>query len=215
MYECSNIKKINKRICGFPFDWIISNPEAIFKILEMLLQKKCDISSLVKTHFFKINNMLRFIIQEEFIDDINGNILYNLDYNLIYPHYKNNIETVNKLIDRFGRLRDYILNYNGKLVFLYINRLVNNSNEIVDIKKTKLIINNKYIQFNLIENLSKICLLLDNYIHQDRYIIKVINAVEKINITEMPNLHKNIKYHEIIPKNNDNLTDEEIMTITI
>jgi hypothetical protein len=159
--------------------------------------------------------MLRFIIQEEFIDDIHGNILYNSDYNLIYPHFKNNIETVNKLIDRFGRLRDYILNYNGKLVFLYINRLVNNSNEIVDIKKTKLIINNKYIQFNLIENLSKICLLLDNYIHQDRYIIKVINAVEKINITEMPNLHKNIKYHEIIPKNNDNLTDEEIMTITI
>lgn len=217
-FQCTSaqiLKKLNKRICGFPFDWIISNPEAIFKILNMLLQKNCDISSLVKTHFFKINNMLRFIIQEEFIDDIHGNILYNSDYNLIYPHFKNNIETVNKLIDRFGSLRDYILNYNEKLVFLYINRLVNNSNETVDINKTKLIINNKYIQFNLIENLNKICLLLDNYISQDRYIIKVINAVEKINMTEITSLHTNINYHEMVPKNNDNLTDEEIMTITI
>ena len=183
--------------------------------MEILLKRECDIPNLVKNHFFKINRLLRFIIQEEFIDDINGNILYNTDYNLIYPHFKNNIETTNKLIERFGRLKDYILNYNGKLVFLYINRLVNNSNAIIDTNKTKLSINKKYIQFNLIDNLNKICILLDSYIHRDRYNITVINAVETVNTTELTSLHKNINYYEMVPKNNDNLTDEEIITITI
>jgi hypothetical protein len=47
----------------------------------------------------------------------------------------------------------------------------------------------------------------------DRFEIVIITAVDKY--SENITTHKNISYNELIPKNNSNLTDEEILQITI
>lgn len=217
-FQCTSaeiLKKTNKRLCSFPFDWIISNPEAIYKILKLLFSKDCNIESLIKNEFFNIDGYLRFMVQEEFISDDNGSVLYNSKYNLVYPHFKNDIDTKNKMIERFIRLKDNIINSHGKIRFLYINRLVNNNNSIINNSKTKLLINNKQVQFNLLENLNKICLLLDKILGEDRFDILVINAKEIIDNSNIIHYHRNIIYKELVPKNGDYLNDDEILMITI
>ena len=68
-FQCTTseiLKKQNKRICSFPFDWIISTPESITKLLTILLDKSTDIKHFVNEEFFKIDGLLHFLKPEEF-----------------------------------------------------------------------------------------------------------------------------------------------------
>jgi len=214
-FQCTTaeiLKKANKRLCSFPFDWIISNPESIVKLLTILLEEKCNIADFVKEEFFKIDGLLCFLKQEEFILHSQGNILFNSKYNLIFPHFNYNNEIIEKFIKRFDRLKNYILFSNNKINFLFINRLINNNDDIINNNIVKFSINNKNINLNIKDNFIQLNALLLKYITSDRFNIIIINAVKKFNDYVFD---KNIIYNELIPINNSNLTDEEIIKIII
>jgi hypothetical protein len=211
-FQCTTaeiLKKINKRKYSFPFDWIISQPEYIVKFLSILLEDNCNIEKFVKEEFLNIDSMLHFLKQEEFIIHEKGDILYNSKYNLIFPHFNNNEETITNMINRFERLRNFILFKNNKLNFVFVNRLINNNIDDIKNDKVKFSINNKNTNLNLKENIVKLNNLLLKHISSERFKIIVVNAVQEI--TNDKELDKNIIYNELIPINNSNLTDEEII----
>lgn len=213
-FQCTSaeiLKKQNKRICSFPFDWIISNPDSITTILSMLLENY-NIKDLVINEFLKIDNRLSFLKQEEFIINPNGNILFNSKYNFIFPHIECSDETILKCIERFERLKKYIL-FSKDIKFVFINRLVNNNNIEKNNDKINFSINGVPIHLNIIANFIKLNNLLLKHISPNRYSITIINAVEQLNNDTV--FEKNIIYKELIPSNNNNLTDEEIMQINI
>ncbi len=218
-FQCTTaeiLKKTNKRICSFPFDWIISNPKSILEITTLLLDNTYNIHDIVKNEFFKIDSYLKFFIQEEYINDTNGTVLYNSKYNFVFPHFKNDTLTINKMIERFIRLKEYIIYSHGKVRFLFVNRLVNNSNKVIDYTKTKLLINNNLVIFDLFNNFNKLCNLFDKFVGKDKYDLLIINAVTNTNTNDnIDKLHPNIIYKELIPLNKDYLTDDEILLIDI
>jgi hypothetical protein len=214
-FQCTTaeiLKKTNKRICSFPFDWIISTPESILELLKIVILPICNIELFVKNEFFKIDNLLSFLKQEEFISHPEGNILFNSKYNLIFPHFKNDNETITKMISRFERLRNYILYQENKIVFLFINRLVNN-NFVVNDNCMKFSINKNNINLKIKDTFIKINEFLLGYISENKFKINIINAVDKID--NNTTFHNNIIYNEIVPINNNNLTDEEIIKLII
>jgi hypothetical protein len=211
-FQCTTaeiLKKKGKRTCSFPFDWIISNPEAIVNLLTILLKSDCDIKLFVKNEFFKIDGLLHFLKQEEFVTSPTGKILFNSKYNLVFPHFNYSNELIEKFIKRFERLRNYILYSSNNINFVFINRLVNNNNK----NTVKFSINNTIIKLNIKDNFKTLNDLLLLYIPYERFKIIIINAVE--NIKDPLVFDKNIRYIELVPTNNSNLTDNEIMKITI
>ena len=120
-------------------------------------------------------------------------------------------ETIEKIIRRFDRLRNYILYSSNKINFVFINRIVNNNNSNANNEILKFCINNKNIDLKINENFIKLNNLLLRYISCDRFKIIIINAVKELNNNDI--FEKNISYNELIPINNSNLTDEEIIGI--
>jgi hypothetical protein len=216
-FQCTSpeiLKKQNKRKYSFPFDWIISNPKAIVDIFSLLLDNKVSIEELVKNDFFKIDSLMSIYKSEEFITNTQGNILYNSKHKLIFPHVKYDSKTIDDFIRRFKRLKDFLLSDNYKIKFLFINRLVNNNNVVQSNDKIKFTINNIDININIIENLINLSNLLASKLNKDNFEIIAINAVEKLNNYNLT-FNNNIKYHELIPINGNNLTDDEILKINI
>ena len=214
-FQCTSaeiLKKHNKRTCSFPFDWIISTPESILKLITLLLDNTTNIKHFVNEEFFKIDGLLHFLKPEEFILHPKGNIIFNSKYNLIFPHFQHNTETIDKMTIRFDRLRNYILYSSNQINFLFVNRLITyniNTNDNI----LKFSINNKTINLNIKLNLIKLNELLLQYIPRDRFKIIVINAVKQYSDDYI--FDENIIYNELIPLNGSNLTDNEIMKITI
>ena len=216
-FQCTTaeiLKKTNKRIYSFPFDWIISNPNSIIYLFKQLLSNNCDIKQFVKEEFFNIDKLLHFLKQEEFIIHPNGNNYFNSKYNLIFPHVNNDNDTIIKFVKRFERLKQYILNSNNKIKFVFINRLINNNINIDNRnEKVRFSINNINMHFDIINCFTELNNLLINYMSIDRFNIIIINAVETIHHNFTSN--NNIIYYELIPQNNSHLTDEEIISINI
>lgn len=215
-FQCTTaeiLKKQNKRVCSFPFDWIISTPESVVKLLTILLQDNLNTADFVRKEFFKIDGLLHFLRPEEFILHSGGNILYNSKYGLIFPHFSFNNETIEVFIKRFDRLRNYILHSNNIIKFVFVNRLINNNDDIVNNNMLKFSINNKNVNLNVAQNFTELNNLLLQHIPPNRFKIIIINAVNKIrgDLT----FDNNIIYNELIPGNHSNLTDEEIVQITI
>lgn len=213
-FQCTTaeiLKKQNKRICSFPFDWIISTPESITKLMSILLEKSTDIEKFVKEEFLRIDEMLHFIRQEEFISHPNGNILFNSKYNLIFPHIQYNTETIEKTIKRFDRLRNYILYSDSKINFIFINRLINDKKENLNTQIFS--INNNKINLEIKNNFRMLKNVLLQYIPLHRFKITIINAVTQFDKDCIQD--ENIIYYELIPSNKNNLTDEEIIKINI
>ena len=131
---------------------------------------------------------------------------------MIFPHFQHNTETIDKMIIRFDRLRNYILYSSNHINFLFINRLITDT-IILNDNILKFSINNKTINLDIKLNLIKLNDLLLQYIPDDRFKIIVINAVKQY--SDDYNFGKNIIYNELIPLNGSNLTDNEIMKITI
>ena len=215
-FQCTTaeiLKKLNKRLFSFPFDWIISNPESIVKLFEIFLDKNCIIEHFVREYFFKFDRLLNTIKQEEFFYQDNSNIFYNSNYELIFPHIQCNDVYFLQFVKRFERLKNYILHSNNKLKFVFVNRIINNNNTNANDNKMKFSINNINKNLNIIENLNNLIKVLLYYIPIDRFDIIAINAVEKLN--PKLELMSNFFYYELIPNNNSELTDEEILKITI
>ena len=59
---------------------------------------------------------------EHYYCDNNGFALFNTKYNVIFPHDEYNIDTINKYIRRFERLKDLILNSKECLYFVYTSQ---------------------------------------------------------------------------------------------
>ena len=70
---------------------------------------------------------------EHYYTCYNDGALYNTKYNVIFPHDNDSIETINKYIRRFNRLKDIILNSTECLNFVYISQSsLENGNFTID-----------------------------------------------------------------------------------
>jgi hypothetical protein len=105
-----------------PFDWMFATPSFVFEMLELLLEKNININDLVKNHFFYCEKKANVNSFEHYYTCDNGFALFNTKYNVIFPHDENNIDTINKYIRRFERLKDIILNSTECLCFIYISQ---------------------------------------------------------------------------------------------
>lgn len=185
--QCTNAalkRKNNINSKTFPFDWMLSNPKFIFEMLELLLNKNMNIKELVEDHFFVIDKKVKFKIGEHYYIDDTGNDLYNKKYNVIFPHDKNSIETINKYIRRFERLKDLIINSTDKLYFIYSSQ---SSSTIGNFT-----INNINIIHDVYYYLSKIYTLIGKY--NNNYKIIMFDAIKEEDKTL---LNKNIILYEL------------------
>ena len=122
--QCTNatFKKSFENTHTLPFDWMFSTPSFVFEMLELLLEKNINIEDLVKNHFFYCDKRANLNGLEHYYTCDNGFALYNTKYNVIFPHDENNIDTINKYIRRFKRLKDLILNSTECLYFIYTSQ---------------------------------------------------------------------------------------------
>jgi len=118
----ATFKKEIENTASLPFDWIFAIPSFVFEMLELLLEKNINTEDLVKNHFFYCKKRANVNRLEHYYTCDNGFALYNTKYNVIFPHDKNNIDTINKYIRRFERLKDIILNSTECLYFVYISQ---------------------------------------------------------------------------------------------
>lgn len=119
--QCSSatFKKSLESTATLPFDWMFANIQFVYKILELLLVENMDIDVLVTEHFFCCDKRASVDHQEHYYTCENGGGLYNTKYGVIFPHDKNDKETIDKYIRRLERLKDIILNSTDTLVFVY------------------------------------------------------------------------------------------------
>jgi hypothetical protein len=153
-----------------PFDWMFSNPKFVFEMLILLLEKNINIEYLVKNHFFYCEKRAVVNINrlEHYYSSNNG-IPYNTKYNVIFPHDNNNIETINKYIRRFERLKDIILNSQEDLYFVYTSQSsLESGNFTID---DNIIISDVYVY------LSKIYKLIGNF--RNNYKMILFDAIKE------------------------------------
>lgn len=155
-----------------PFDWMFSTPAFVLEMLELLLQKNMNVVDLVKNHFFLCDKRANMTGAENYYTSENGFALYNTKYNVIFPHDKNNIETIDKYIRRFERLKATILHSNEFLCFIYTSPSSSQKgNFTIDGKKA---IHDAY------EHLSKIQKLIGTF--RKNYKIIVFDTIQEEDI---------------------------------
>jgi len=182
------LKKINKRKTAYPFDWILSTPKIVFELLKLLLIDNLDTKELVKEYFFKCDGRVNSKFAEHFyIDDNPNGKLHNTKNNLIFPHDEDSIETIEKYIRRFDRLKDDILNSNEEICFIYTSQSNLEGDGNFTIKGINQI-SNVYMYLN------KIYELIGNIRNGKKYKMMIFDAVknEDKNI-----LNKNIILYEL------------------
>ena len=157
------LKDNNLRTNSYPFDWILSNPEFIYKILYFLLEKDINIDKLVREHFFRNDKKCKLNQVEHYIVTNNGKAIYNELYNCIFPHDVYNQNDINKYIRRFERLKSDILNLENNITFIYISQS--------SLKSGNFTINGNEIIKNVFENMNKIFLLIKKYNKNSKLII--------------------------------------------
>jgi hypothetical protein len=134
--QCSTatFKNEIKKSYTLPFDGMFATPSFVFEMLVLLLEKNISVEELVKNHFFYCEKRANMNGMEHYYTCENGFALYNSKYNVIFPHESNtNIETINKFIRRFERLKDMILNSTEELCFIYTSQSsLENGNFTID-----------------------------------------------------------------------------------
>lgn len=189
---------------SLPFDWILSHPEFVYNIIKYLLSENSldkivdefletkNISLNCKpTYGDKINYDGGTQLFEKYVttdENLGGNVgIYNSKWKISFPHdvSKDNI-TIQKYYRRFERLKEILLDKNQIKHFLYISPSSIETNYSVD--GYIVIKNSPY----WIDKLSK--LLSENKILHNIIYLDSIND-EKI-------LNQNIKYYNLLPKEN-------------
>lgn len=132
--QCTNmyfLEKHNKRSYTFPFSWMFSTPKFVFEMLELLLDKNINIKELVVFYFFHCTKTATNEDENFIISKDDGYILYNDKYNVIFPHEIDfgqdmNKEKFNNILEkyirRFQRLKDFILNSEEDICFIYTSQ---------------------------------------------------------------------------------------------
>tara|TARA_B100001769_G_scaffold90749_1_gene69550 strand:+ start:4594 stop:5235 length:642 start_codon:yes stop_codon:yes gene_type:complete len=185
--QCLNAtlkKNINKDTKTLPFDWMLSHPKFVYKILKLLLENKINIEEIVNNHFFYCDKRATYEVIEAYYTHSNGFALYNSKYDVIFPHDKNDEETKMKYIRRLSRLKDLILNSNEKLVFIYSSQS--------SLKSGNFTIDERVIIKNVYSYLTKIYDLINMYNNNNEMIVfdSILNEDknklnEKITLYEM------------------------------
>jgi hypothetical protein len=185
----------NIRTNSYPFDWILSNPYFIYKMLYLLLEDGMDINKIVREHFFRNDQKCGFDRKEHYTFKKNGSAICNELYNAVFPHDDYNEETINKYIRRFKRLKKDILNTSQKIQFIYISLLSLNSGNFT--------INGKEVVKNVYENMNNINALVKKYNKNTNIMLFDSIQNENINI-----LSKEINLYKISPQNEPSLAIE-------
>ena len=196
--QCTNatFKKQIESTKSLPFDWMFATPFFVFTMLELLLEKNINIEDLVRNHFFCCEKKASLYKVEKYYTCDNGSALYNTKYNVIFPHDTYNIDTINKYIRRFERLKDIILNSTEFLYFMYTSQSsLESGNFTID---DNIVINDVYIY------LSKIYKLISNF--RDNYKIILFDAIQEEQIEVLDNniklvrLNKCDGWHLLVPQ---------------
>jgi hypothetical protein len=151
--QCTNatFKKSFEKTHTLPFDWMFATPSFVFEMLELLLEKNMNIEDLVKNHFFCCEKRANMKSAEHYFTCDNGFALLNTKYNVIFPHDENTLDSVNKYIRRFERLKDVILNSTECLYFIYTSpSSLESGNFTID---GKIVINDVYVYLSKINKL--------------------------------------------------------------
>lgn len=105
-----------------PFDWMFSTPSFVFEMLQLLLEKNCSVEELVKQHFFNCDKRANLKRKEHYYTCDDGFALVNTKYNVIFPHDANNMDTIQKYIRRFERLKEIVLHSTECIYFIYASQ---------------------------------------------------------------------------------------------
>ena len=187
------LKIYNLRKNSYPFDWILSNPYFVYKILFLLLEDNMSISKIVREHFFRNDNQCVLKKKEHYIfvkkkNSCNQIYICNQKYNVVFPHDTYNEETINKYIRRFKRLKNNIINKSLKIQFIYISQSSLDSGNFT--------IMGEEVVKNVYENMNSINLLIKKYNKNSN--ILIFDSIQN----EDPNmLNKDIRLYKISPKN--------------
>jgi hypothetical protein len=196
--QCTNatFKKEFQKTKTLPFDWMFATPSFVFEMLELLLEKNIDIEDLVKNHFFFCEKRANLRGLEYYYTCDDGFALYNTKYNVIFPHDENNIDSINKYIRRFERLKDIILNSTERLYFIYTSQSsLESGNFTID---GNIVINNVYVY------ISKINKLIGKF--RNNYEIIIFDAIQEEQISlldeniKLVKLNKCSSWPELIPQ---------------
>lgn len=196
--QCTNatFKKNFENTHTLPFDWMFSTPSFVFEMLELLLLKNINIEDLVKNHFFYNEKRANLNGMEHYICDNNGFALFNTKYNVIFPHDENNIDSINKYIRRFERLKDIILNSTECLYFIYTSQSsLESGNFTID---GTIVINDVYVY------LSKIYKLISKFRNNYKIILFDTIQEEQISLLDenitLIKLNKCNSWSELVPQ---------------
>lgn len=138
---------------------------------------------------------------EAYYTHSNGFALYNSKYDVIFPHDKNSEENKMKYIRRLSRLKDFILNSNEKLVFIYSSQS--------SLKSGNFTIDGRVVIKNVYSYLTKIYDLINMYNNNNKMIVfdSILNEDknklnEKITLYEMKTCnHWGELLNQILQKN--------------
>ena len=186
--QCTNarFKQSFEKTHTLPFDWMFATPSFVFEMLELLLEKNINIEDLVKNHFFYCEKRANINSEEHYYTCDNGFALFNTKYNVIFPHDENNIDSINKYIRRFERLKDIILNSTECLYFIYTSQSsLKSGNFTID---GNIVINDVYVY------LSKIYKLIRKF--RNNYKIILFDTIQEEQISLLDENIKLIKLNK-------------------
>jgi len=105
-----------------PFDWMFSTPAFVFEMLQLLLEKNGSVEELVKDHFFKCDKRANLHGVEHYRTCDDGFAYVNTTYNVVFPHDSNTMDTIQKYIRRFERLKEIVLHSTECIYFIYTSQ---------------------------------------------------------------------------------------------
>lgn len=177
--QCSTphvLKNFNLRNISYPFDWILSNPSFVYKMLYLLLEQNISVEKIVNEHFFRNDEKVGFDIVEHYTSRENGKAIYNKLYDVIFPHDEYNETSINKYIRRFTRLKTDLLNPLHHIRLVYVSQASTNIGNFT--------INGKEVIRNVYKNISNIHNLVMKFNKNSKIILFDSIQNEDINLLD-------------------------------
>ena len=112
-------ERLNVKSETLPFDWMISTPKFVYKIIKLLLINKKDINDIIDNHFFLCDKKAILQAPEHFTLNDNGNTLINTKYHVCFPH--DTLSDKDKYVRRMNRLKQILLDQNIFIHFVYVS----------------------------------------------------------------------------------------------